>query len=159
MSVLFSLNQTMPWLLVSNSNSIMFCFYLLHEPTIWLLLSWLLHCSGNLTSIYYEQGNLEMAINHYKQAIARDAGFLGAYNNLVSFSFSSIINFLCVHAFDNKLFTREMHLRMLERLLFLHFGVIKRVDWWLNKQGNYVDVIFFLYLFIFFMFFFKSHFY
>ncbi|KAL7591611.1 hypothetical protein Lser_V15G33845 [Lactuca serriola] len=37
---------------------------------------------GNLTSIYYEQGNLEIAINHYKQVIAREAGFLGAYNNL-----------------------------------------------------------------------------
>lgn len=44
--------------------------------------------SGNLASIYYEQGNLEMAINHYKQAIARDAGFLEAYNNLVSIIFS-----------------------------------------------------------------------
>lgn len=40
--------------------------------------------SGNLASIYYEQGNLEMAINHYKQAISRDPAFLEAYNNLVS---------------------------------------------------------------------------
>ncbi|KAI3742261.1 hypothetical protein L1987_59941 [Smallanthus sonchifolius] len=37
---------------------------------------------GNLASIYYERGNLEVATNHYKQAIARDTGFLEAYNNL-----------------------------------------------------------------------------
>lgn len=38
---------------------------------------------GNLASIHYEQGNLEMAILNYKRAIACDSGFLEAYNNLV----------------------------------------------------------------------------
>ncbi|KAG5553325.1 hypothetical protein RHGRI_011257 [Rhododendron griersonianum] len=36
----------------------------------------------NLASIYYEQGKLDMAVLHYKRAIACDAGFLEAYNNL-----------------------------------------------------------------------------
>jgi tetratricopeptide (TPR) repeat protein len=36
-----------------------------------------------LASIYYEQGNLDMAIFHYKQAISLDSEFLEAYNNLV----------------------------------------------------------------------------
>lgn len=33
--------------------------------------------------MYYEQGQLDMAILHYKQAVARDPRFLEAYNNLV----------------------------------------------------------------------------
>jgi tetratricopeptide (TPR) repeat protein len=41
------------------------------------------HGAANLASIYYEQGNLEMAIFHYKQAISLDSEFLEAYNNLV----------------------------------------------------------------------------
>ena len=43
--------------------------------------------SGNLASIYYEQGNLEMAIFHFKRAISLDSGFLEAYNNLVGHLF------------------------------------------------------------------------
>lgn len=41
---------------------------------------------GNLASIYYDQGQLDLAIVHYKQAIACDSKFLEAYNNLVSSS-------------------------------------------------------------------------
>lgn len=41
------------------------------------------HGAANLASIYYEQGNLDMAIFHYKQAISLDSEFLEAYNNLV----------------------------------------------------------------------------
>lgn len=41
-------------------------------------------CAGNLASVYYEQGNLDLAIMHYKQAILLDSTFLEAYNNLVS---------------------------------------------------------------------------
>lgn len=33
--------------------------------------------------MYYEQGQLDLAIFHYKQAIACDSAFLEAYNNLV----------------------------------------------------------------------------
>ena len=40
--------------------------------------------AGNLASIYYEQGELDLAIMHYKQAIMLDTAFLEAYNNLVS---------------------------------------------------------------------------
>lgn len=39
--------------------------------------------AGNLASIYYEQAQVDMAVLYYKQAIACDAGFLEAYNNLV----------------------------------------------------------------------------
>ncbi|OIT21173.1 putative udp-n-acetylglucosamine--peptide n-acetylglucosaminyltransferase sec [Nicotiana attenuata] len=35
---------------------------------------------GNLASVYYEQGNMEMAILNYRRAITCDAGFLEAYN-------------------------------------------------------------------------------
>lgn len=42
-------------------------------------------CTGNLASMYYEQGQLDMAILHYKQAVACDPRFLEAYNNLVDF--------------------------------------------------------------------------
>lgn len=38
---------------------------------------------GNLATIYHEQGQLDMAILHFKQAIACDTGYLDAYNNLV----------------------------------------------------------------------------
>lgn len=48
--------------------------------------------TGNLASIHYEQGQLDMAILHYKQAIACDPRFLEAYNNLVGF-FSSALQF------------------------------------------------------------------
>jgi tetratricopeptide (TPR) repeat protein len=41
------------------------------------------YVAGNLASIHYEQGQLDMAILHYKQAIACDPRFLEAYNNLV----------------------------------------------------------------------------
>jgi protein O-GlcNAc transferase len=37
---------------------------------------------GNIASIYYEQGQLDLAIRHYKQALSRDPRFLEAYNNL-----------------------------------------------------------------------------
>lgn len=40
-------------------------------------------CAGNLATVYYEQGNLEMAMLNYRRAITCDAGFLEAYNNLV----------------------------------------------------------------------------
>lgn len=43
----------------------------------------LLHGAGNLASTYYERGQLDLAIIHYKQAIACDGRFLEAYNNLV----------------------------------------------------------------------------
>ncbi|KAJ7973580.1 Tetratricopeptide repeat (TPR)-like superfamily protein [Quillaja saponaria] len=39
-------------------------------------------CSGNLASTYYEQGQLDLAILHYKQAVSCDPRFLEAYNNL-----------------------------------------------------------------------------
>jgi hypothetical protein len=39
--------------------------------------------AGNLVSMYYEQGLLEYAILHYKQALLLDSNFLEAYNNLV----------------------------------------------------------------------------
>ena len=39
--------------------------------------------AGNMASTYYEQGQMDMAIMHYKQAIDCDSGFLEAYNNLV----------------------------------------------------------------------------
>lgn len=39
--------------------------------------------AGNLASMYYEQGQLDLAIFHYKQAISCDSAFLEAYNNLV----------------------------------------------------------------------------
>ncbi|GAB2210029.1 hypothetical protein Droror1_Dr00015279 [Drosera rotundifolia] len=38
--------------------------------------------AGNLATIHYEQGQLDMAILHYKRAITLDAGFFEAYNNL-----------------------------------------------------------------------------
>ena len=41
--------------------------------------------AGNLASTYYERGQLDLAILHYKQAIACDQRFLEAYNNLVGF--------------------------------------------------------------------------
>ncbi|XP_040960103.1 probable UDP-N-acetylglucosamine--peptide N-acetylglucosaminyltransferase SEC isoform X3 [Gossypium hirsutum] len=37
---------------------------------------------GNLASTYYERGQLDLAIHHYKQAIAYDQRFVEAYNNL-----------------------------------------------------------------------------
>lgn len=40
--------------------------------------------AGNLASTYYEQGQLDLAILHYKHAISCDPRFLEAYNNLVS---------------------------------------------------------------------------
>lgn len=43
--------------------------------------------AGNMASIFYEQGNMDMAILNYKRAIACDAGFLEAYNNLVGHTF------------------------------------------------------------------------
>jgi len=33
--------------------------------------------------MYYELGQLDLAILHYKEAINYDSGFLEAYNNLV----------------------------------------------------------------------------
>ena len=39
--------------------------------------------AGNMAGTYYEQGQMDMAIVHYKQAIECDSGFLEAYNNLV----------------------------------------------------------------------------
>lgn len=39
--------------------------------------------AGNLASIYYEQGQLDLAILHYSQAITCDPQFVEAYNNLV----------------------------------------------------------------------------
>jgi protein O-GlcNAc transferase len=38
--------------------------------------------AGNLASLYYEQGLLDHAIAHYKQALLLDSNFLEAYNNL-----------------------------------------------------------------------------
>ncbi|KAK4733365.1 hypothetical protein R3W88_007626 [Solanum pinnatisectum] len=35
-----------------------------------------------LADVYYEQGNLEMAIRNYRKAIAREAEFFEAYNNM-----------------------------------------------------------------------------
>lgn len=43
--------------------------------------------AGNVASTYYEQGQMDMAIMHYKQAIECDSGFLEAYNNLVGSHF------------------------------------------------------------------------
>lgn len=40
--------------------------------------------AGNLASAYYDQGQLDLAIMHYKQALTCDSGFVEAYNNLVS---------------------------------------------------------------------------
>ena len=37
---------------------------------------------GNLPSVYYEQGQMDLAIMHYKQAIILDSTFVEAYNNL-----------------------------------------------------------------------------
>ncbi|KAI3683413.1 hypothetical protein L1987_83916 [Smallanthus sonchifolius] len=75
-----------------NLGNLYKCHFALHRLWEWLLklLSVISEQSkldyamafGNLASIYYEQGNLEIAINHYKQAIALDTGFLEAYNNL-----------------------------------------------------------------------------
>lgn len=42
-----------------------------------------LYCAGNLASTYYDQGQPDLAILHYKQAISSDPRFLEAYNNLV----------------------------------------------------------------------------
>lgn len=53
--------------------------------------------AGNLASIYYEQGNLEMAILNYKRAIAFDSGFLEAFNNLVC----SLINLNSARLFSS----------------------------------------------------------
>jgi protein O-GlcNAc transferase len=39
-------------------------------------------CAGNLASVYYEQGQMDLAIMHYKQAIMLDSSFVEAYNNL-----------------------------------------------------------------------------
>lgn len=39
--------------------------------------------AGNLASTYYEQGQLDLAILHYNQAIIYDSRFVEAYNNLV----------------------------------------------------------------------------
>lgn len=39
--------------------------------------------AGSLGTTYYEQGQLDLAILHSKQAIACDSGFVEAYNNLV----------------------------------------------------------------------------
>jgi len=39
---------------------------------------------GNLASVYYEQGQMDLAIMHYKQAIMLDSSFVEAYNNLGS---------------------------------------------------------------------------
>jgi len=47
---------------------------------------------GNLATIYYEQGQLDMAIRCYNQAIVCDPQFVEAYNNT----------------------TWEMHLKMLD---------------------------------------------
>ena len=47
-------------------------------------------CTGNIASMYYEQGQLDQAILHYKQAIACDTGFIEAYNNLVTLTAPNI---------------------------------------------------------------------
>lgn len=57
----------------------------------------LYYCAANLGSVYYEQVNLDMAILHYKRAIACDAGFLEAYNNLVGPSLLFLNNVFFVH--------------------------------------------------------------
>lgn len=49
--------------------------------------------TGNLASTYYEQGQLDMAILHYKQAVSCDPRFLEAYNNLVGFLILSLFVF------------------------------------------------------------------
>lgn len=41
--------------------------------------------AGNLASVYYDQGLLDYAILHYKQALLLDSSFIEAYNNLVRF--------------------------------------------------------------------------
>lgn len=48
--------------------------------------------AGNLASVYYEQGLLDLAIVHYKQALLLDTSFLEAYNNLVCFFVSLYMN-------------------------------------------------------------------
>lgn len=71
--------------------------------------------------MYYEQGNLDMAILHYNSAISCDAGFLEAYNNLVgnliSFAYlypsgNWVMYFKDLHPLKLKFlfsFIREMH--------------------------------------------------
>lgn len=51
--------------------------------------------AGNLASVYYEQGLLDLAIVHYKQALVLDTSFLEAYNNLVCFFFSLYMKYVC----------------------------------------------------------------
>lgn len=48
--------------------------------------------AGNLASVYYEQGNMEMAIFHYRRAITCDTEFLEAYNNLVGTFFHLVVH-------------------------------------------------------------------
>lgn len=55
--------------------------------------------AGNLASVYYEQSNLDMAILNYKRAIACDAGFLEAYNNLVRFYSKSPSRYVLLRVF------------------------------------------------------------
>lgn len=50
--------------------------------------------AGNIATIYYEQGQLDLAIRHYKQAISRDPRFLEAYNNLVSINNTYYVDFV-----------------------------------------------------------------
>lgn len=56
-----------------------------------IMLFWDVGGAGNLASVYYEQGQLDVAILHYKQALAFDSGFLEAYNNLVSLPFWTLM--------------------------------------------------------------------
>lgn len=53
----------------------------LHEHVDWLFIA------GNLGNIYYEQGQLDLAILSYRQAINCNSSYVEAYNNLVDFAF------------------------------------------------------------------------
>lgn len=55
--------------------------------------------AGNMASIYYEQGQLDMAVVNYRKAITFDSGFLEAYNNLVCLPALSVVLRLITNRF------------------------------------------------------------
>lgn len=102
----------------------------------WYFVFWfrLLNYAGNLASIFYDQGKMDMAILNYKRAIACDAGFLEAYNNLVCSS-TSRSNLISWNWFSLKIITivdicsqpfsyRVMHWRMLVGLKKLVTAIV-----------------------------------
>ncbi len=65
--------------------------------------------AGNLASLYYEQGLLDHAIVHYKQALLLDSNFLEAYNNLV-WLLSKSQNYIHTVSYWYVYWTVSMHL-------------------------------------------------